>query len=368
MQKRTTYRWVNQAPLGGCPACDRLTYDLISRQRSVGNDEAYLTRSQDILIPDGFGYLERYLHEFARVNPYLDRNVFIMMPFSGQPAESIFKTVAAELSHHGLVPVRADQRAFAPVLWWNIVTYMLGSSYGLVIYQPYEDITYNPNVSIEAGFMLAQDRPVLFLANESLSRLPTDFSGHIYKTYSSARRTPTVRAAVKDWIANDLSYYDYGDRKLILFLSLGGTCRCVMGKAILADLVDRHKIPGLAVDAAAVADPHHSTISPSAHRAITETHRERWIDKHRPRKLCAYLQDRANLIIMLTGGPLARSTASGSNVITDVQLFGESIPNPYPDNEDEESLTKYRAVRDQLDRLIESHFDDIVERAGARPG
>jgi protein-tyrosine-phosphatase len=326
-----------------------------------------LTRSQDLVIPDGFGYLESYLQKFVRLYPYLDRNVFIMMPFSGQPAESIFKTVAEELSHHGLVPVRADQNAFAAVLWWNVVTYMLGSSYGVVVYEPHEEIAYNPNVSIEAGFMLALDRPVLFLANESLSRLPTDFSGHIYKTYSSARRTHTIRSAVRDWVANDLSYYDYGDRKLILFLSLGGTCRCVMGKAILADLVDRHKIPDVAVDAAAVADPHHSTISPSAYRAIAETNRERWIDKHRPRKLCAYLQDRADLIIMLTGGPLARSAATGSNVVTDVELFGESVPNPYPDNEDEASLAKYRAVRDQLDRLIESHFDAIVERAGARP-
>lgn len=326
-----------------------------------------MTRSQDLVIPDGFGYLESYLHKFVGTHKYLDRNVFIMMPFSGRPAESIFKAIAEELTRHGLVPVRADQKAAGSVLWWNVVTYMLGSSYGIVVYEPYEDITYNPNVSIEAGFMLALDRPVLFLANESLSRLPTDFSGHIYKTYSSTRRTPAIRAAVRDWIANDLSYYDYGDRKLILFLSLGGTCRCVMGKAILADLVDRHKIPDLAVDAAAVADPHQSTISPSAHRAIAETGRERWIEKHRPRKLCAYLQDRADLIIMLTGGPLARSTATESDVVTDVELFGESIPNPYPDNEDAESLAKYRAVRDQLDRLIESHFDEIVERAGARP-
>lgn len=337
-------------------------------RRNTGNDEAgHLTRSQDLVIPDGFGYLESYLQKFVRLHPYLDRNVFIMMPFSGQPAESIFKTVAEEISHHGLVPVRADQNAFAPVLWWNVVTYMLGSSYGVVVYEPHEDIAYNPNVSIEAGFMLALDRPVLFLASESLSRLPTDFSGHIYKTYSSARRTHTIRSAVRDWVANDLSYYDYGDRKLILFLSLGGTCRCVMGKAILADLVDRHKIPGVAVDAAAVADPHHSTISPSAYRAIAETNRERWIDKHRPRKLCAYLQDRADLIIMLTGGPLARSAATGSNVVTDVELFSESVPNPYPDNEDEASLAKYRAVRDQLDLLIESHFNAIIERAGARP-
>lgn len=326
-------------------------------------------QAQDMTVPDGFGYLDRYVREFTRSHPHLDRNVLVMMPFSGRSADLIFKAVAAELADHGLVPLRADQKAFSPVLWWNVVTYMIGSSYGLVVYEPYDEIPFNPNVSIEAGFMLAFDRPVLFLANESLSRLPADFSGHIYKTYSPARNmlTRTTRTAVRDWIENDLSYYDYGDRRLILFVSLGGTCRCVMGKAILADLVDRHKIPGLVVDAAAVADPHHSTISPSALRAITEAGRARWIDKHRPRKLCAYLQDRANLIIMLTGGQLARSAANGPKVVTDLELFGESVPNPYPDAEDEESLVRYRGVRDQMERLIESNLDAIVERADARP-
>lgn len=328
-----------------------------------------MVQAQEMIIPDGFHYLKPYLDHFARLHPHLDRNVFVAMPFSGSRADSIFKAVSAELSDHGLIPLRADQKAFASSLWWNVVTYMLGSSYGLAIYEPYEDIPFNPNISIEAGFMLALDRPVLLLANEKLSKLPTDFSGYIYKTYSSAGSvTRTARMGVRDWIENDLSYYDYGDRKLVLFVSLGGTCRCVMGKAILADLVDRHKIPGLAVDAAAVADPHHSAISPSALKAITETGRQKWIAKHRPRKLCAYLQNRADLIIMLTGGPLARPASVGPKVITDLELFGESVPNPYPDSEDEKSLVRYRDVRDQLDRLIEMNLNSIIEHANVWPG
>ena len=322
--------------------------------------------AQEMIIPAGFRYLESSLDKFARVHPHLDRNVFVAMPFSGSRADLIFKAVSAELSDHGLVPLRADQRAFASSLWWNVLTYMLGSSYGVTIYEPHEDIPFNPNVSIEAGFMLALDRPVLFLANETLSKLPTDFSGFIYKTYSSAMNllTRTARIGVRDWIEHDLSYYDYGNKKLVLFVSLGGTCRCVMGKAILADLADRHKISGLAVDAAAVADPHHSAISPSAFKAIAETKRQEWIAEHRPRKLCAYLQKRADLIIMLTGGPLARPTPAGPRVITDLELFGESVPNPYPDTGNEESLVKYRNVRDQLDRLIEANLNSIIERAG----
>ena len=51
---------------------------------------------------------------------------------------------------------------------------MIGSSYGIVIYEPKDDIPFNPNVSIEAGFMMALDRPVLLLANEMLPALRVD--------------------------------------------------------------------------------------------------------------------------------------------------------------------------------------------------
>lgn len=326
-------------------------------------------RLQDPSIPNGFAYLEPYLQKFLRQHPHVDRNVFVMMPFSTAISGSIFDAVEKELQDHGLIALRADQKALAPVLWWNVATYMLGSSYGVVVYEPRDDVPFNPNVSIEAGFMLALDRPVLFLANDRLRTLPVDFSGHIFKTYREDGDTlaASVRSAVGDWVEHDLSYFDYAKKKLVLFVSLGGTCRCVLGKAILADLADRNKIAGLAVDAAAIADPHHATISPSALKAIKETGRERWIHEHRPRKLSPYLQRRADLIIALTDRSLARSPEPASKVVTDREIFGTSIPNPYPDNEDELSLAKYRAVRDQLDQLITERFEAILARAGAQP-
>jgi protein-tyrosine-phosphatase len=326
-------------------------------------------RLQEMALPTAFEYIEPYRQKFLTQHPHVDRNVFLMMPFSTPTSEVIFENVAKELEHHGLITLRADGKAFSPVLWWNVVTYMLGSSYGIVIYEASGKVPFNPNVSIEAGFMLALDRPVLFLANEKLRGLPVDFAGHIFKTYKSDpdKLGGSARDAVRDWIEHDLSYYDYGKKKLVLFVSLGGTCRCVMSKAILADLADKKKISGLAVEAAAVADPHHATISPSALRAIQETGRERWIEKHRPRKLCAYLQDRADLIIALTDTALARRAEGLDKVVTDRELFGVTVPNPYPDKQDDESLKKYREVRDQLDYVINEKFDAILELANARP-
>ncbi len=324
-------------------------------------------RMQQPNVPVGFEYVEPYLQKFVLEYPHLDRNVFIMMPFTSVNTESIYRAVSNEVSAHGLVPLRADMRAFSPVLWWNIVTYMIGSAYGVVIYEPTAGISFNPNVSIEAGFMLALDRSVLLLANAELKQLPVDFAGHIFKTFEVSNISQSVSAGVKDWIERDLSYFSYGDKKIILFVSLGGTCRCVMAKGILSQRLHDMKITGVAVEAAAVADPHHSTVSPSAIKALAEIGCEHWLKGHRPRKLCQYLQDRADLIVALTDKDFVRTNSQRAKLVSDEQLFGKSIMNPYPDNEDEESLKRYRKSRKQIESAIDKHFVRILKHVGATP-
>lgn len=318
-------------------------------------------RSQQATIPLGFEYIEPLVRKFLADYPHVDRNVFVMMPFTSPYTESIYKAVSDEVSAHGLIPLRANQRSFSQILWWNIVTYMLGSSYGIVIYEPKEGIPFNPNVSIEAGFMLALDRPVLFLANSELKGLPVDFSGHIFKTYALTSLNQTVKEAVKDWIAHDLSYYNYGRNRVIVFVSLGGTCRCVMAKGVLSQLLYEKKITGITVEAAAAGDPHHSTVSPSAIKVLEETGCDQWLIGHRPRKLSQFLQDRADLIIVLTDKGYLRTDDQHTKVITDENLFGEQIINPYPDGEDEESLHRYRNSKMQLELAIQDNLDKILQ-------
>jgi len=321
-------------------------------------------RQQDLVIPSGFEYLRTYLEKFTKAYPHLDRNVFIMMPFSGEVAVRMHQAISEALDKHGLIPLRADGRTFAPSLWWNVVTYMLGSSYGIVVYEPEGDIPFNPNVSIEAGFMSALDCPVLFLLNEYHQKLPVDWSGHLFKFYRPVNLAGSVADCVSDWVLKDLSYFDYGNKKVIVFVSLGGTCRCVLAKGLLSQKLHDAKIANIAVEAAAVADPHHATVSPSAIRALQEVGCDSWLVGHRPRKLSAYLQNRADLIVALTDGGLARSPESADKVVTDVELFGRKITNPYPDTEDDESLNKYRATRSELMAALEESMDQILHRVG----
>src|SRR4051812_48855978 len=132
-------------------------------------------RSQRVVIPPGLHYVTQYVDKIQEQYPFVDRNVFLMLPFSTPASAAIFSAISRELEDHGLVPLKADQKAFAPYLWWNVASYMLACSYGIVVFEPHHEVPFNPNVSIEAGFMLALDRPVLFLVNKRLASLPVDF-------------------------------------------------------------------------------------------------------------------------------------------------------------------------------------------------
>jgi protein-tyrosine-phosphatase len=318
-------------------------------------------------LPSGFEYLNQWYEKFLNHFPHTNRNVFVMMPFTARRTNQIYEAASLAIEHHGLIPLRADLVEFTPALWWNVLIYMIGSAYGIVIYEPKDGIPFNPNVSIEAGFMLGLDRQVLLLSNQKNASLPVDFSGRKFKTFDSRNISETVNKAVSDWIEKDISYFPYGRRKLIIFTSLGGTCRCVMAKAILRDRLERLKIATATVDAAAVADPHHNRISPSAIRVLDEIGCSKWIKDDRPRKLSPYLQDRADLIIALTDSRLARAPDRPEKIITDVDLFGFRITNPYPDKEDDDSIVEYRNSRKQIAAGIDATLEKILDLSEAAP-
>lgn len=315
-------------------------------------------------LPEGYQHLERPMIEFVEKYSHISRNVFIMMPFSLPGSGKIYKAIADTLNAYGLEPIRADKKSFTNFIWSNIVTQIIGCSYGVAVYEPMGDILFNPNVSIEAGFMLALDKPVLFLANQSLNRLPVDFTGHIYKTFSPYKLKETINTAIRDWVERDLSLYDYSDKKLVVFVSRGGTCRCVMAKGLLSKILDDYKITGIKVEAAAIADPHQPTVSPSAIEALKYYNASKWLEGHRPRKMCRYLQEHADLIIGMTDVSLNRSCGKADKYITDRELFGEKIKNPYPDDQDAKSLKKYKNSCKSLAEHLERKLPEIMKRLG----
>lgn len=145
----------------------------------------------------------RFTEEFP-----FDLNVFGMTRFpddSGtDPVETALAASRAELEKHGLSFHLASDRAMSDDLWTNVAAHMWASRYGIAIFEDRRSRGINYNLTIEVGGMVMTGRRCLLLKDESISAMPTDLVGMIYKSVD-IDDTASVTAAVNDWVVNDLN-------------------------------------------------------------------------------------------------------------------------------------------------------------------
>jgi len=154
---------------------------------------------------DGFTYLQSRFDEFLRDHPDPSRNVFVMMRFrETEQYQSIHDSIRSALADKNYSAIRADDRDYTGDLWTNIELCMLGSAYGIAVFEDIEERSFNPNVSLELGFMLARQKRCLILKEKRLSSLPTDVVGKLYKSFDMFDIQNSVRTQVLRWLEVDL--------------------------------------------------------------------------------------------------------------------------------------------------------------------
>ena len=120
-----------------------------------------------------------------------EKNVFIMTAYrkDDKRYEEMENNIRSALSKKGFNPWFAKDKTLDTNLWTNVQAFMLACKYGIAVFTASEgqedDITqhepnYNPNVSIELGFMLSRGREVLILKDKRVKRLMTDMGGRLY--------------------------------------------------------------------------------------------------------------------------------------------------------------------------------------------
>lgn len=150
-------------------------------------------------------HLEPYLRTFLTDNPDFERNVFVMMRFLETPQmREIHETIVTTLREHGMNAVRADDRDYTGDLWSNIEVYLTGCKYGIAVFEDMEQRDYNPNVSLELGYMMARGKRTLLLKERRLPRVPTDVVHRLYKEFDAFDIEASVRREVGRWIRVDL--------------------------------------------------------------------------------------------------------------------------------------------------------------------
>jgi hypothetical protein len=124
----------------------------------------------------------------------------------------IENVIRRNLLDFGLVARLAKDAALVEDLWENIVLYMQYSRYGVAIFEDIEERDFNPNISLELGFMYALKKRCLLLKEKRMPRLPTDICGRIYRNFDCYDIAASLSSEIRNWCANDLGLQERSER------------------------------------------------------------------------------------------------------------------------------------------------------------
>lgn len=129
------------------------------------------------------------------------KTAFLIMSFEKTSAhEKIVQAIKDTCAKHGILALRADDKQYADGLLDNVLTYVYGCDFGIAVFERIRRDIYNPNVSYEAGYLMGLDKPLLFLKDETLSALPTDLVGNLYKTFDFLDPIGTLPDQIEIWL------------------------------------------------------------------------------------------------------------------------------------------------------------------------
>jgi hypothetical protein len=153
----------------------------------------------------GLSHLEPSLRLFLDQHPDPDRNVFVMMRFmESDQMEEIYNTIKDACASYGFHAVRADDRDYTGELWSNVQVYMTCCHYGVAVFEDIDRRDFNPNVSLELGYMLGRRKRTLILKEQRLPDLPADVVHRLYKPFDMFAISSSVSREVSRWIEVDL--------------------------------------------------------------------------------------------------------------------------------------------------------------------
>lgn len=178
------------------PALDYLER-WISEQESEEEPEQFLYNSGPKYPLEIHESLKRFLKD----NPETRKNAFIMMQFGTTTLhKDIIDSLKSCLSRYGITAFRADDREYHDDLFGNVLTYLYGCSFGIAVFERLEADDFNPNVSLEVGYMKAIGKPVCLLKDKTLKTLQTDLVGKLYKTFDPQDPATSIPPEIEKWL------------------------------------------------------------------------------------------------------------------------------------------------------------------------
>lgn len=138
---------------------------------------------------------------FSKDHPKPQKTAFIVMSFHKTAAhDAIVSTVKTTLAKHNILGLRADDKEYNDELFANVRTYMHAADFGIGVFERIMQDDFNPNVSLEVGYIMALGKDMLLLKDQTLKNLPTDLVGRLYKPFDPQRIAETLPAHIEKWL------------------------------------------------------------------------------------------------------------------------------------------------------------------------
>ncbi|EXJ14963.1 TIR domain-containing protein [Imhoffiella purpurea] len=155
--------------------------------------------SEAVSMPEIASGLEKFRADY----PIGQKTAFIIMQFgSSKPHQAIVTCIKNTLKTHGITALRADDKEYMDDLFPNIKTYMHACDFGVAVYDRITEDDFNPNVSLEVGYMLGMGKNVLLLKDKTLKSLQTDLTGKLYKAFDTNDIENTMPQHIEKWLSD----------------------------------------------------------------------------------------------------------------------------------------------------------------------
>jgi hypothetical protein len=141
------------------------------------------------------------LQRFRKDHPDPSRTAFLMMQF-GQTETNrrITSSIKDSLVKYGIKVLRADEKDYHDDLFPNVLTYIHGCRFGIAVFERLVDDDFNPNVSLEVGYMTALHKSVCYLKDQTLKTLQTDLVGKLYKAFNPQNLENSIPSELERWL------------------------------------------------------------------------------------------------------------------------------------------------------------------------
>lgn len=141
------------------------------------------------------------VEKFNKDYPNHPNVAFIIMQFGSTPAHNtMVKIVKDTLKKYNMVALRADDKQYLDDLFPNVKVYLHCCTFGIAIFERIIEDDFNPNVSLEIGYLLGMNKDVLLLKDKTLKSLPTDLTGKLYKEFDTQSIETTIPLQIEKWL------------------------------------------------------------------------------------------------------------------------------------------------------------------------